>query len=116
MVPRAPNPDVTGLYSSIGERVRTARERAGVSREQLAAQADVSKTSIAQFEAGHQRLPLETIYLVAATLGVGIEALLPSLAELTLPRTDLVSKIEQDENLNTDERQALLGFFKQHAR
>ena len=65
-MPRAPNPDVTGLYSLIGERVRTARERSGVSREQLAARVKTTKTAISRLESGRHAPTVATLRKIAS--------------------------------------------------
>jgi transcriptional regulator with XRE-family HTH domain len=109
-------PDVARLYAVIGENVRSIRERAGLSRDDLAARVGISKTSIAQFEGGYQRLPLETIYLIAYALSVGIVALLPALEELVATGTPLLSKVANDETLDTGERKALLQFLRQYVK
>ena len=113
-MPSANPPDVAPIYWKIGQNVRSVRERIGLSREDLAAQVGVSRTSISQFETGYQRLPLETVYLVAFALGVEISEILPPLEELAASRTDILARVSSDETLDTGERQALLAFFEQH--
>ncbi len=113
---QVPTPDVAQLYAVIGGKVRAVREAAGASREGLATRIGVAKTSIAQFEGGYQRLPLETIYLIAFALGVGVSALLPSLEELAAPQAPLLSKVSTDETLSASEREALLTFLRQYVK
>jgi transcriptional regulator with XRE-family HTH domain len=92
--------------------VRRARERTGLTRDQLAVRAGVSPTSISQFEAGYQHPPLETIYLIAQVLGVDVHTLLPPLHDLTQASTDILGKVATDQSLNPSERDALLDFFR----
>lgn len=108
----ATTPDVAGLYQFIGERVRWLRDRRGMTQEALAAAANVSRGSITQFENGQQRLPLETLYLVAFALGVGIDQLLPTVDELSLTRHDIFEQLGRDPHLSANGRIALEGFFE----
>ncbi|MDX6582070.1 MAG: hypothetical protein QOI10_1254 [Solirubrobacterales bacterium] len=60
----------------IGERLRAARERAGLSREALAVQSDLSWSAIAQVESGRRRnLRPQTLSALAEALGVTIDYL-----------------------------------------
>ena len=103
------------LSITIGDRVRRFRERAALTRDQLAEKVGISRTSITQFEAGHQNVPLETIYLIALALGVELHELLPSIGDLTSEPMDILGQVNQDQTLNHVEREALLEFFRRHA-
>jgi len=106
-------PDVVKLYAVIGERVARERGRKGMSQEDLAAQIGVSRASITQAESGHQKLPLQSLYLIAAVLGVAIADLLPTVDELSSTRgqADIVARVNSDTNLSADGRDALKAFF-----
>ncbi len=77
------SPDVVKLYAVIGERMAKARDRKGMSQEDLAAQVGLSRASITQAEGGQQKLPLQSLYLIAGVLGAAIADLLPTVDELT---------------------------------
>ncbi len=106
-------PDVVKLYAVIGERVARERGRKGMSQEDLAAQVGVSRASITQAESGQQKLPLQSLYLIAAVLGVAIADLLPTVDELSSTRgqADIVARVNSDANLSADGRDALKAFF-----
>jgi transcriptional regulator with XRE-family HTH domain len=106
-------PDVVKLYAVIGERVARERGRKGMSQEELAAQIGVSRASITQAESGQQRLPLQSLYLIAAVLGVAITALLPTVDDLssTQGQDDIVARVNNDTTLSDDGRDALKAFF-----
>lgn len=107
-------PDISRVYPAVGDRCRIARERAGMTRDDLAAHLGMSTSSIVQLESGYQRLPLETLYMLAAVLGTDIHAVLPSLRELAPPSHDILDRVSNDKALDTQERQVLLAFFKQY--
>jgi transcriptional regulator with XRE-family HTH domain len=113
MADESMTPDVAGLYAVIGERIARARDRRGLSQEALAAQIGVSRASITQAESGHQKLPLQSLYLIAAVLGVAIGDLLPTFDELSLSsrQADIVARVNSDPSLSSDGRDALRAFF-----
>ena len=106
--------DLSRLYSAIGQNARSAREQIGLSQDQLASLVGISRTSMAQFEAGHQHLPLETIYQVAQSLGADIYAILPSLRDLAPMSPDILGTVARDASLEPGERDALLTFFRRY--
>ncbi len=106
--------DLSRLYSAIGQNARAAREQVGFSQDQLASLVGISRTSMAQFEAGHQHLPLETIYQIAQALGADIYAFLPSLRDLAPMSPDILGKVARDASLEPVEREALLTFFRRY--
>ncbi len=65
------------LYKVIGELVRTARERAGWTQNDLARLAGLTRTSITNLESGNQKLRVHTLFNIAQALGVSPETLLP---------------------------------------
>lgn len=111
MAPEATTPDVAILYELIGQRMREARERSGFTQDQLAVQAGVSRASITQSESGHQRLPLQSLYLIAAALAIGIWELLPSVEDLSTPSRDIFERLSSDQTLDGQQRDALVTFF-----
>lgn len=113
MADEAMTPDVVRLYAVIGERIARFRERKGLSQEALAVQVGLSRASITQAESGHQKLPLQTIYLIAAVLGVTLGDLLPTVDELLLSpgQSDIVARVNSDPMLSEDGRDALRTFF-----
>lgn len=91
---------VDWFYRGFGERVRRARGR-DLTQEELAGRVKLSRTSIANIEAGRQRVPLHMIYTFAQALGVAPEALLPG-ADASEPavRPELVADLgSQDREL-----------------
>ena len=65
------------LYTAIGLRVRSARNRAELTQEDLGKAVGVLRTSITNIEKGRQRLPIDLLFDIADALGVQAAALLP---------------------------------------
>lgn len=61
---------------AIGARIKTARERAGLTQEDLAAELEMSPTHISVLERGVKAPKLETLVKIANTLHVSSDVLL----------------------------------------
>ncbi len=72
---------VNGLYSEIGKRIKAEREALGFSQSDLAREIGLLRTSVANIEAGRQRLPIHMLYAVACALGISAYDLLPMKVE-----------------------------------
>ena len=70
----------------IGHRIATLRKLAGMSQEQLAANAGLQRTHISRIEAGKYAVTLETIQAIAEALDMTVDIIdtrLEGLAKLT---------------------------------
>lgn len=66
------------LYRDVGRRVRDARSAVRMTQAQLAGRVGVTRSSIANLEAGRQRIPLHLLLWIAEALDTRPEKLLPS--------------------------------------
>lgn len=73
------------LYAEIGKRIRDARERHGLTQEDLATAISLTRTSITNIERGRQRFLLHTLYDIAVALHEEPYVLLPGLDVLQPP-------------------------------
>ncbi len=64
--------DATRFALEVGEKVRDAREAAGLSQRDLAAQMGTSQAAVARLEAGHVGATLTTLQKVATALDLKI--------------------------------------------
>jgi len=64
------------VYKLIGQRVRVAREKCGLSQERLAERVDLTRTSITNIEKGRQKLLVHTLFLISEVLAVPISELI----------------------------------------
>ena len=69
---------IDSFYASVGGKVRLARVAADVSQELLAQRVGLTRSSIANLEAGRQRVALHLFFLIADALNKGVCELLPS--------------------------------------
>jgi len=81
----------------------------GMTQAQLAASADILRTSIANIEAGRQKAPLHVLYKVSAALDIDLLTVLPSVADVVQRNTVFV---EQDESIKATMPKAAL-FLRQ---
>jgi transcriptional regulator with XRE-family HTH domain len=68
---------VDGIYASFGVLLKEARKRRGLSQEALARRIDLGRTSVVNLEAGHQRVQLHTLILLARALDLPVIDLIP---------------------------------------
>jgi transcriptional regulator with XRE-family HTH domain len=71
------SPEDEPLYAEIGIRVQGIRQANGLRQEDVAAAAGVTRSSIANLEAGRQSMPLGKLSLIAEYLGVTLSMLMP---------------------------------------
>jgi transcriptional regulator with XRE-family HTH domain len=78
------------LQKIFGQRLQQAR-RSGMKKhvqKELAEALGVSRTTVSNIERGQHRIFLDQVYIAARKLGIGIEELLPTLAEI-FPETSV---------------------------
>lgn len=76
---------------AIGRRIKAAREKAGLTQEDLAAEADLSTTHISCIERGVKPPKLDTFVKIANVIGVSSDTLLQDV--ITSVRTNRSSDI-----------------------
>lgn len=70
------------LLVDIGSRIRAVREQADVAQEVCAAEIPMSRAHYGLVERGRTNVTIGTLAQIAATLDVGLDQLLPPLAEM----------------------------------
>ena len=68
------------LYLLIGQKIRELRKSRGSTQSGLAAQVQLSRTSITNIEKGRQSLLVHTLHDLAQALGTSIDQLMPQAA------------------------------------
>jgi transcriptional regulator with XRE-family HTH domain len=79
-MPAIDDAKISRYYRDVGSRVRAARAGANLTQDDLAKSVGVTRSSIANFEAGRQRIPLHVFALIAETLKAPFVDLLPKRA------------------------------------
>jgi len=64
-------------YKDLGSRVRRAREAADMTQAELAAHVGLTRSSVANLEAGRQHSPVHLVQAVAAATGIALIEILP---------------------------------------
>lgn len=101
------------IYRTVGSRVRDVRTESRKTQEALAASLGVTRSSIANLEAGRQRIPLHRFIFIALALDVPISALLRDsdfTAASLLEATDLHAELA---NVADDTRDFIRGALAQ---
>lgn len=70
------------LYTIIGQRIRSFREKNEWTQDVLGEKVGLTRSSIANIELGKQKVPLGTVYLFAQILSIEIFEILPTLKEI----------------------------------
>ncbi len=81
----------TLLYHLIGENVKRQRVKVDITQAQLADAVGVLRTSIANIEAGRQKLPLHLLYKLCIVLGVEVVDILPRNMAISQPTTTSIN-------------------------
>lgn len=74
--------EIDRFYAELGQRIRAAREGAGLTQQQLAAALDLTRSSVANIEAGRQKPLMHVAAAVASVTGVPAAELLPGPASV----------------------------------
>lgn len=82
-----PEQTLEQIYRTIGERIRTRRTELGFSQTQLGQKVSLTRSSIANIEAGRQRPMIHTIMQIADELNLEPPELLPSVGRKSSPLT-----------------------------
>lgn len=76
------------MFKQIGTRIKTARQNAGFTQEQLAEHLGCSSSFISRLETGRVSTSLEKLYDISIILNVGLENLLYDFLSQTSPYPD----------------------------
>lgn len=72
---------VNPIYVEIGKQIFKARDRKGMTQEQLAEKISLKRTSITNIEKGKQQLLVHTLIDIAEKLEVEVSSLIPNVSE-----------------------------------
>lgn len=97
---------------SLGNRIRTERQRRGITQEKLAERVDISTNFMSLIENG-RNMSVETLVKIADALGVTVDYLLSD--TLVSPKDTISEQIVQSlSELNENEKLYFLNMIKQY--
>lgn len=103
---------LTWINSYIGEKIAEYRKQKGHTQEDLGNALNLSRASIANFEAGTQAISIIDLYKIAIKLDEDIAAFLPKIDEVkTLIRAP-EQKIKEDQLLTDEKKEKLTSIIK----
>lgn len=76
--------DDARLYKEIGQRLRGHRRRVKRSQGEVAEALGIVRSSLANIEAGRQRLTIHTLYRICAELNISASEALPSVSDFVM--------------------------------
>jgi transcriptional regulator with XRE-family HTH domain len=98
----------------MGERLRAARQRAGLTLRQLASATNVSASLLSQIENSRAKPSVTTLYGLVGALGLSIDELLAPVSDQTPPSASIASPFDMDARLATLDASG--GPVTQHVR
>ena len=99
-------------YREVGQAIRRYRGGAGRTQAQLAAEIDISRTSLANIEAGRQQVLVHHLYAIADALDLDSPSLLMPVPQAsTLHDVELSALPLPEEGLSEKQRQEVLGLM-----
>ena len=89
------------FYRLLGRQLATVRRDRKITQDRLAAAVGLSRTSIANVEAGRQALAVHTLVSFASVLGKNPEELIPLMEEMppTASSEQKLAKLSQEERM-----------------
>ena len=84
------------LYKLLGSRIKFQRSQHGMTQIQLSKELGLSRTSIANIEAGQQNAPLHVLYDICLVLKLQLKDLLPNLEEIYRSPTEVANVFVQE--------------------
>lgn len=78
------------FYLSIGKRIRSARNRAGLTQTELASKANMSPATLGTYERGSRHISIEDLIILASKLETSIDYLLGIAPKITDEEYDLI--------------------------
>ncbi len=84
--------DSNSVRSTLAERLRQAREQAGLSQAQVAIKLRIHRPSVSEIEAGRRRVSAEELSQLADIYGVSLSWLMQTTTELADPAVELAAR------------------------
>lgn len=100
------------INTYIGKKIFEYRKESGISQEALGKDLDLSRTSIANYEAGTQSIAIADLFKIAIIFKKDISIFLPAMSDVKNLMKTPVQKILEDNKLPTEIKEELTLFLK----
>ncbi len=100
------------VYGIIGKKIYDQRKASGKSQEELGKILDLTRTSIANFEAGTQAVSISDLYKIALFFNKDINDFLPTTDEVKNLQKKPEEKVIEDGSLDETTRSELSAFLQ----
>src|SRR5580700_9916208 len=94
-MPGASDAEIDRFYSIVGKKIKSARSEAGISQTVLAQRIGFNRSSIANLEAGRQRIALHLFFLISEAIGVNPAALFPDVGLLEVEGSTTIQNLNE---------------------
>lgn len=99
-------------YKEIGKRIKTARERAGLSQEEFGKKlGDYSPTAISLYEQGERKISLEALATVAKILNITLQELVEGYTEDS-PSIKMALRADKDLQNNAEIQNQIVDYIE----
>ena len=95
-MPEVDDRTIDRFYGAAGKKIRAARQEAGLSQTTLARLIGFNRSSVANLEAGRQRIALHLFFLIAQALQAEPAELLPDMQILQLASPAVIDDLNKE--------------------
>ncbi|MEP7127885.1 MAG: helix-turn-helix transcriptional regulator [Chitinophagales bacterium] len=98
------------FYLILGQRIKTARQKAGINQEAFAGYLRLSRASIVNIERGRQRPPIHTLWNISKLLSTDLVTLFPDFDSSVMLNPNYQSKLSQQDK---GARKKIIAFIEE---
>ncbi len=96
---------------TISERIRLARQKKGITQNELAVKSGINNKSISRYELGSSTPPADAIKAIADALGVSTDYLLSDKENITIKDKDLFERFEIIQEMTGEVKNTIINLI-----
>ena len=101
------------FYKNLGDRIRTARQKAELKQEAFAVQLGLSRVSIVNIEKGRQRPAIHLLWNIARILNIEVEDLISNLTTSPSSKIEWRKIITEQISDDAQAQEKIFGFLEE---
>lgn len=105
--------DRNRFYAILGDKIRSARIKAGLKQEAFADLLKLSRASIVNIEKGRQHTPIHALWDIAKILGIGVTELLPQFSHSEKVKPELKKLAIKELKGDSLSQEKIIGFLSE---